>query len=565
MPYRFGDFTFDPDRGLTCRGEVVFLEPRTADLLAYLLDNPGRIISREELCEKLWDGKIASDAAISTQIRGVRKALGDDREHQKFVRTHPRRGFSFIAPVEQEFSEEIETVSSAAAPAEHAMPPPQPSTNTKPRHFRAIYTLGAVGLAAVIVIGLLVGARDVFDGRTKGRDLAIAVLPFDNVSGDASRDYISDAFTEDLITDLSRIRDAFVISRSTSFTYRGQNIDATSVAKQLGVRYVLEGTLGINGERVRINARLVDAESSSYVWSDRYELPLGELFDVKENVTGRIASVLRAELRRADDARQEPELAEDAWDYALRGNVLLYNHQSVTDYQEAHALLSKAVELDPGISSAWGGLAFVHFVASSAPIPGITRPDSARISLDAAQRATRADPMNAEPYWLVGAGYARIGQPERGMEACETAIELNPNMDCGHVCAGLVHLGLGEPAEAVPYFETALALNPRFRTFTKEKYLGLAYIQQGKDGLAIAALNRALSKAPEDGFANLALAAALALDGREDAARVALSRHLDLSDHKPPTLASLRERLEWLGPGIERMLSGLRTAGLEES
>ena len=112
--------------------------------------------------------------------------------------------------------------------------------------------------------------------------------------------------------------------------------------------------------------------------------------------------------------------------------------------------------------------------------------------------------MNAEPYWLVGAGYARTGQPELGMEACKSAIDLNPNMDCGHVCAGLVHMSKGEPRKAIPYFKYALELNPRFRPFTKEKYLGLAYIQSGQDELAIAALNRALAKAHKDGFANLA-------------------------------------------------------------
>ena len=192
----------------------------------------------------------------------------------------------------------------------------------------------------------------------------------------------------------------------------------------------------------------------------------------------------------------------------------------------------------------------------------MTRPDSAELSLEAALKATAADPMNAEPYWLVGAGYARTGQPELGMPACQTAIDLNPNMDCGHVCAGLVHMAMGEPDQAIPYFQKALQLNPRFRPFTKEKYLGLAYLQDGQDEPAIAALNRALAKARADGFANLALVAALALDGQEEAARDALARHLERSGGGQPTLAALRPKLAWLGPGVERMLGGLETAGL---
>ena len=147
----------------------------------------------------------------------------------------------------------------------------------------------------------------------------LSSCPFDNLSADASKDYIADAFTEDLITDLSRIRDAFVISRSTSFTYRGKDVDAASVARDLGVRYVLEGSLSINGATARINARLVDGATNSQLWSDRYERDIAEVFDVQDNVTGRIASVLRAELRKADNERQGPEIEKDAWDYALRG------------------------------------------------------------------------------------------------------------------------------------------------------------------------------------------------------------------------------------------------------
>ncbi len=396
------------------------------------------------------------------------------------------------------------------------------------------------------------------------RSLSIAVLPFDNLSGDDSQNYLADAFTEDLITDLSRIRDAFVISRSTSFTYRGKEIDPRSVAKDLGVRYVLEGSLRVDGDIVRINAQLIDGADSSHLWSDRFEVPLPKLFDVQENVTGRIASVLRAELRVADNERQDPEITQRAWDYALRGNVLLYNHQSLSDYQQAHDLLSRAVELDPSISSAWSGLSFLHFAASGGNIPGVSQPNSKELSFEAAQKAVQADSMNAEPYWLLGAGYARLGEPDRGMAACETAIDLNPNMDCGYVCAGLVHLAQDEPQDAVPYFQYALKLNPLFRPFTKEKYLGLAHIQSGEDGLAIDALNRALAKAPNDSFANLALVAALALDGQMQDAENALTRFVGNANGKAPTIASLRSNLAWMGPRVERMFDGLRTAGMAE-
>jgi len=579
MRYRFDGFIFDPESGLWRAGEAVPLEPQALALLHHLLKHHDRVVSREELNERLWGGRIVSEAALSTQIRTVRRALGDDRLRQAFIRTHPKRGFRFVAPIE---IDDGEIDDGEIAPIEiddgEAAPAAAPAPRRPPRRRLAVMAVGAAALGLLVLGGLGslggLGGFDLFAARhpspasvAEAPELSIAVLPFDLLAGDESKRYLADAFTEDLITDLSRIRDAFVISRSTTFTYRGRTVDAATVARELGVRYVLEGSLRIEGEEVRINAQLIDGGTRRHLWADRYEQKLAELFDLQDNVTGRIASVLRAELRMADDRRQTPEATDDAWGLALKGNVILYNHESIADYRKAHALLSEAVARDPSIASAWAGLAFVHYVASFADIPGVSRPDSATLSFEAARKAVEADPMNAEPYWLLGAGYARHGQPERGMAACRTAMDLNPNMDCGHVCAGLVHMAMGEPEKAVPLFEYALRLNPRFRPFTKEKYLGLAHLQSGNSEAAIAALNRALAKAPEDAFAHLVLAAALALDGRDGEARATLNRYREETAGALPTIAALGERIGWLGPEttMARLFEGLRTAGLAES
>jgi len=556
MRYRFDRFEFSRERGLTKDGRPVALEPQALALLDHLLASRGRVVTREELIDLLWDGRAVSDAALSTQIRTVRRALGDDRTHQRYLRTYPKRGFEFVAHVET-----VKTVETSG-PAGTG-PAAAASARAVPRRL----LLGGVLLVLVVLVAGAIGAAWRNDAgpaarfSEPARRLSIVVLPFENLSRDPGLGYLADAFTEDLVTDLSRIRDAFVISRSTTFTYRGRPTDAATVAAELGVRYVLEGGVRVEGDDVRITARLIDGETSAHVWSDRYHRTLADLFSVQDNVTGRIASVLRAELRVADDRRQDPEATRDAWDHALRGNVILYNHQSVSDYQDAHALLSEAVERDPTISSAWSGLAFVHYVASQATIPGVSAPDSAQRSLDAARKATEHDPRNAEGYWLLGAGHARIGQPERGMTACERAMDLNPNMDCGYVCAGLVNMAMGRPREAVPFFEYALRLNPQFRPFTKEKYLGLAFIQSGEDGRAIEVLNRALAGAPRDLFANLALASALAHTGRTDEAAATLARAREFAAGET-TIAGLRERYGWMGPDVERLLDGLRIAGV---
>ena len=567
MAYRFADFVFDPDCGLSRSGKPVALEPLAAALLHYLIENRGRIVGRDELNDRLWDGRFVTDAALSTQVRGVRRALGDNRAQQRFIRTHPRRGISFVADVEpvDGVRDGPATAGTGALNEATASDETTRPTRAEQRRARPLWmAAGALAVLGLVAVAVWTVYQPESAGTPPSRDLSLAVLPFENLSGDGAQDYLADAFTEDLITDLSRIRDAFIISRSTMFTYRGRDTGAAEVARELGVRYVLEGSLRITGDSVRINAQLIDGASNSHLWSERYDRSLADLFDLRDNVTGQIASVLRAELRVADTARQDPELSRDAWDYALRGNVILYNHETVADYQQAHALLTRAVTLDPSIASAWAGLAFVHYVASVASIPDLSQPDSADLSLEAALNAVEADPMNAEAWWLVGAGYARTGQPEKGMAACDTAIDLNPNMDCGYVCAALVHMALDEPERAVPHLTYALELNPLFRPFTKEKYLGLAYIQSGENGLAIEALNRALSMAPRDGFANLALAAALALDGQPEQARETLQRFIRDTGGSPQTIAALRSTLDWMGPQTERMLDALRELGLAE-
>ncbi len=550
MPYRFGSFLLTQEKGLFDAGEQVALEPRPFDLLCYLLENRDRIVTKDELIDHIWDGRIVSEAALSTQVRAVRRALSDDRVQQKYVRTHPKRGFQFVAPVDLIDDTECDVVTQDRPPAgkQHSI-------------FVMACVLATISIAAIGV--WWIGENGSADLGTTPK-LSIAVMPFDNLSGDPNQDYFADAFTEDLITDLSRIRDAFVIARRTSFTYKGKATDVRTVAAELGVRYVLEGSVRRSGDQVRINAQLIDGQTNSHVWSDRFDRKLTDVFSVQDDVTGQIASVLKAELREADLQRQGPPESLEAWDYALQGNVLLFNPKSLKDFQDAAVLLKKALGLDPDIAPAWSGLAFVHFVASLRPIPGISVPNSKNLSLEAAQKAVSLDPKNAEGHWMIGVGYARNGQVEQAWPSCETAMALNPNNDCAYVCAGLTKMAMGHPSEAVPYFQRSLRLNPRFRPFTKYKYMGLAYLHSGQDAQAIDVLNRAIAGSPKDPLANFGLTAALALTDRVEDARAALAKSLTLAYSDKTTISTLRGSHSWMGPGFERVLKGLRLAGLPE-
>jgi TolB-like protein/DNA-binding winged helix-turn-helix (wHTH) protein/Flp pilus assembly protein TadD len=551
MVYRFENFVFDPDAaGLLDSGQPVALEPQVFSLLKYLIENRGRIVSKDELIDEIWQGRAISDAALNTRIRAVRRALGDGRAQQKFLRTYPKRGFQFVAETKCfESGDEVD----APVTASHTL------------RRAGVWAVAAILILALAILGTAwwLDESEVIQASLPTKP-SIAVLPFDNLSGDPDQDYFADAFTEDLITDLSRIRDAFVIARRTSFTYKGVVADVKKVAADLGVRYILEGSVRRSGDQVRINAQLIDGQTGAHVWSDRYDRVMTDAFSVQSDVTGRIAAVLKAELREADSQRQGPPASLEAWDYALRGNVLLFNPKGLKDFQDAKALLDKAVRLDPSIASAWSGLAFVHFVASLGPIPGVSVPNSKNLSLETALKAVSLDPKNAEGHWMVGVGYARNGQPKQGLASCDIAIDLNPNNDCAYVCAGLTKMALGQPTEALPYFRQSLRLNPRFRPFTKYKYMGLAYLHSGQDTQAITVLNRAIAGSPKDPLANFALTSALALNGRVEEARIALEKSMTLAYSDRTTIETLRASHSWMGPGFERVLEGLRLAGMPE-
>jgi len=196
---------------------------------------------------------------------------------------------------------------------------------------------------------------------------------------------------------------------------------------------------------------------------------------------------------------------------------------------------------------------------------GFSSPNSPQLALESARRAVEIDPRNAEGQWIIGVGYALNGEPERGMPACETAMKLNPNNDCAYVCAGLTSMALGEPEKAIPFFERSLRLNPQFRPFTKYKYMAIASIQAGDDERGVEFVQRAISAAPEDAVAHFVLAAALANLDRMQEARAVLETYLDLVPNSRSSVADLRERYRWMGPGFERLLEGLLRAGLPEA
>ena len=284
MRYVFEDYSFDTDRRELHRGaEAVTVAPQVFDLLDYLIRNRERVVSKDDLINAVWDGRVVSDAALTTRLNVARGVIGDSGQEQRLIKTLPRKGFRFIGLVQ-----ELDRPESTTAPGARAEPQ-QPALTLPDRP-------------------------------------SIAVLPFQNMSGDPEQDYFADGIVDDIITALSRFKFLFVIARNSSFTYKGRAVDIKQVGRELGVRYVLEGSVRKVGGRIRIAGQLIDASTGAHVWADRFEGDLGDVFALQDEITINVISAIRPKLLEAEieHAVRRPN-SLSAYDLYLRATPHYYS------------------------------------------------------------------------------------------------------------------------------------------------------------------------------------------------------------------------------------------------
>ena len=354
------------------------------------------------------------NSTLATHINAARKAVGDSGEEQRLIRTVARKGVRFVGEVRLPGSEAVPAAGSAAAPR---MAPPSP-------------------------------------GRP-----AIAVLPFVNMSGEARQEYFSDGISEDIITALSKLRWFLVIARNTSFTYKGKAVHVKQIAEELGVGYVVEGSVRKDGGRVRITAQLIDATTGSHIWADRYDRELADVFAVQDEITDAIVAAIEPQLYAAENfrAQRKPPDNLDAWDLVMRA---LWHFWRMTreDNLLAQGLLEQAIAIDPNYAQAHAVLAVSHIFGvqmgwqdSAAVMPSAER---------AALAAVRID--NEDPWAHLALAFvnARLGRIAASLDAFETALRLNPNFSLAHGCRGLVLSWGGHWREGAEAAHRALRLSP---------------------------------------------------------------------------------------------------------
>jgi adenylate cyclase len=480
----FGAYAFDTDRRELHRGgALVALTPQMFDLLEHLLRNRARVVSKGELVSSIWHGRAVTDSALTTRINAVRAALGDHGKSQHVIRTLPRKGFRFVADVR----EGTPSADDAAAPAGAALALPD-----KP---------------------------------------SIAVLPLANLSPDPDQDRISDGITEDIITELSRFSELFVIARNSSFQYRGKTVDVRRIGRELGVRYVLEGSFRRDRGRVRIAAQLVDALTGAHRWADRYDRQLADVFALQDEFACAIATTLVAHVNKAEAERTllKPPASWQAYEHYVRGADILAGYWSTVeaaDLHESRRLLERSLAIDPTFARACSSLSTTYVIAWR------NRLDKDHLdpaALDEAHRlanrAVQLDPTLPQAHASLGVVLAWKRQHDAAVAEFDKAVALNPNFTDWRMAIVLVYAG--RSARAIEILKTHMRLDP-FYVPLAPHWLGLAHYTLKQYPEALAALGECALRAPTYGAVHLWLAATHARMGHMHAAKAEVAKVLEL-------------------------------------
>jgi TolB-like protein len=421
VQYLFGDYALDPDRReLTRHAEAVAIGPKVFDLLLYLIQNREHVVSKDDLLEAVWSGRIVSESTLTTHINAVRKAVGDSGEEQRLVRTFTRKGFRFVGAV-KEAPDGIAASGARAAKSDEVVAPTMMLPDSP----------------------------------------SIAALPFQNWSGDPEQEYFADGVVEDIITALSRTRWLLVIARNSSFTYKGRAVDVKQVGRELGVRYVLEGSVRKASNRVRITGQLNDATTGVHLWADRFEGSLDDIFQLQDQVAESVVGAIMPQLERAEIERAQRKPTEnlDAYDYYLRGMADF--HQGTRQaIDEALPLFQKAIELDPDFASAYAMAAWCHFWRK---VNGwmSDRVHEINKGIYMAERAIQLGRDDAVALTRGGHAIANLtGDLDCGIAFLDKALSLNPNLAAAWFLSGFLKVWHGEPDDAIDRFTRAMRLSP---------------------------------------------------------------------------------------------------------
>src|ERR1051325_2183736 len=492
--YQFGPFRLDPEAGILYRGaEPTMLGQRAVALLRLLLQNAGVPVSKDALVDAGWGGLAVADNNLTVQIAALRRVLADAADAESWIETLPRRGYRYVGPaVATNGPDASAAVRAASAPILPEKPP-------------------------------------------------VAVLPFSNLSGDPQQEYFAEGMVDDIITGLARIHWLFVIARNSTFTYKGRAVDVKQVGRELGVRYVLEGSVRKAGERVRITGQLIDTATGAHLWADRFDGSLEDVFDLQDKEALSVAGIIEPALQAAESRRSANRQTNDltAYDLYLRAIALFY---PVTKERlfTALGLLEQAIAIDPsyGLALSWAAVCHLRLISDGwAEQPETNR----RKCIELSRRALQVG--EDDPGFLANTAIALVQLGEdigAMMGLIDRALVLNPSFARGWFRSGLIRIYAGQLDLAIEHFETSLRLSPRERVGAPLQWIGMAYFFKRQFDEAASKLLSSIQENPGSPTPYRALAACYAHMGRLDESYSTIAKMRGLTSLVMPTTLPYR-------------------------
>jgi TolB-like protein/Flp pilus assembly protein TadD len=525
VQFVFEDYVLDLNRRELTRGsKAVATGPQVFDLLVYLVRNREHVVSKDDVLDAVWSGRSISESTLTSHVNAVRKAVGDTGGEQRLIRTIARKGFRFVGDVSEVQSPDGPGLPKAApsndAPAPALVLPDRPS---------------------------------------------IAALPFHNLSGDPEQEYFADGVVEDIITALSRIRWLFVIARNSSFTFKGRAVDVKQIGRELGVRYVLEGSVRKAANRVRITGQLIDTTTGAHLWAERFEGTIDDIFELQDQIATSVVGAIAPQLERAEieRAQRKPTANLSAYDFYLRGMAKL--HQGTMEaIDEALPLFDQAIQLDPEFASAYAMAAWCHVWRK---VNGWMT-DRRKETAEGARLTRRAVELGRDDaVALTRSGHALAhlaGDFDGGIALLDRALLLNPNLAAAWFLGGFLRMWHGESDDAIEHFEHALRLSPLDQEiYRMQAGIAMAHLFAGRFDTASSWAEKSYRNLPSFLLAVSTLAASHASAGRVDESRRAMKQLRELD----PSLR-ISNLGDWLPihrpQDLATFVDGLRKAGLPE-
>ncbi|MCG6867944.1 MAG: winged helix-turn-helix domain-containing tetratricopeptide repeat protein [Gammaproteobacteria bacterium] len=553
--FHVGDWSVDSASGrITRDGESVKLEPRVMEVLVYLASHQGEVVSRQELEETLWAGTVVSYEALTGAIQKLRRAFKDDRKAPRVIETLSKRGYRLVAPVYP-----------LVAPEGHVRSTVGDTVPAKEVRWGQVAAIAALAALAVVAFFLwsVPKEEDAHLVADDGAKRSIAVLPFDSLSGDSSQDYFADGITDDLITGLAKRPDLLVIARDSTFLYKDQPVDVRDVAERLGVRYILNGSVRREGDRVRINTQLVDAKTGRHVWAETFDRDTREVFDLQKEITGQIVAALPAHTSPGSAPELEPPQTNSlpAYESFLLGRHLFYQYLNRDENRKARDYFRKAREYDPDFAMAYAMEAWTH---AFDVMNGWSedRETSLRKAHELADEATSLRKALPVAYFVKGLAHRELGDYVKALVEAEKAIEYDPNYANAHVLLATLLYYAGRPEEGLKRIQEAMQINPH-HPYNYSFHLGQAFYILRRYPEAVDAFEQGIASNPASERLHVWQAAALAQTGALDDAAWEADQVLALN----PGFSW--ERMQETFPfksqeDREHFLDGLKKAGLAE-